>query len=114
MQQEILIERLKKRRTELGITQADAAKLIGVSQPAYQRYETGIRTPSIQVAKEMAKALNTSVDYLSGKSEQVSSEYIIINRNDSPLLFAVVSQCIELDDDALHRLNNYFSKLEPK
>ena len=30
----------------------------------------------------MAKALNTSVDYLSGKSEQGSSEYIIINRND--------------------------------
>ena len=114
MQQEIMIERLKNRRTELGITQADAAKLIGVSQPAYQRYETGIRTPSIQVVKEMAKALNTSVDYLSGKSEQGSSEYIIINRNDSPLLFAVVSQCIELDDDALHRLNNYFSKLEPK
>ena len=108
MQQEIMIERLKNRRTELGITQADAAKLIGVSQPAYQRYETGIRTPSIQVVKEMAKALNTSVDYLSGKSEQGSSEYIIIN-----LLFAVVSQCIELDDDALNRLNNYFSKLKP-
>ena len=112
MQQEIIIERLKSRRTELGITQAEAAKLIGVSQPAYQRYENGIRTPSIQVVKEMAKALNTSVDYLSGKSEKISSEYLIINRNDSPLLFSIVSQCMELDDDKLLRLNSYFNKLK--
>ena len=69
MQIELIIERIKMCRQDLGITQQEAAKLIGVSQPAYQRYEAGLRNPSIQVAKEIAAAFNTSVDYLIGESD---------------------------------------------
>ena len=50
-------ERLISCRRQLGITQTEAADRIGVSQPAYQRYEAGVRTPSIQVIKEIAKVL---------------------------------------------------------
>ena len=61
MQSEINIEHLILLRQERGLTQSEAADLIGVSQPAYQRYEAGVRTPSIQVVKEIAKAFNVSV-----------------------------------------------------
>ena len=71
MQIELIIERIKMCRQDLGITQQEAAKLIGVSQPAYQRYEAGLRTPSIQVAKEIAAAFNTSVDYLTGERRRI-------------------------------------------
>lgn len=112
MQIVLLIERIKACRQDMGLTQQEAAKLIGVSQPAYQRYEAGLRTPSIQVAKEIAARFNTSVDYLSGKSDLKSSEYIVIDKKESPVLFDFVSSCKELDEENLDRLINYFKKLK--
>ncbi len=112
MQIELIIERIKMCRQDLGITQQEAAKLIGVSQPAYQRYEAGLRTPSIQVAKEIAAAFNTSVDYLTGKSYQKNSDYITITRKDSPLLYDFVCNCKNLDEENLNRLIKYYNNLK--
>ena len=67
-------ERLISCRRQLGITQTEAADRIGVSQPAYQRYEAGVRTPSIQVIKEIAKAFGVSESFLSGG---VDSSYVL-------------------------------------
>ena len=112
MQIEILVERLIARRHELGITQSEAAKLIGVSQPAYQRYEAGIRTPSVQIAREIANVLNTSVDYLTGNSDKSVSDCITVYKNESPELFAIVDQCKDLSSDKLKSIQNYLSKLK--
>ena len=111
MQIEILVERLISRRRDLGITQSEAAKLIGVSQPAYQRYEAGIRTPSVQIAREIANALNTSVDYLTGNSDQCGSDSITINKNESPILFSIVRQCKCLNEETLKSLLKYINNL---
>ena len=112
MQIEILVERLIARRRDLGITQSEAAKLIGVSQPAYQRYEAGIRTPSVQVTREIANALNTSVDYLTGYSDQTDSDCIAVSKNESPELFAIVKQCKNLSKENLNRLQEYLNELK--
>ena len=111
MQVEILVERLVARRHDLGITQSEAAKLIGVSQPAYQRYETGSRSPSIQIVREIANALNTSVDYLTGKSNQMGSESIVVNKSNSPELFLIVNRCKNLNIEQLERLAEYIKML---
>lgn len=103
MQIELISERLIACRQKMGITQAEAAKLIGVSQPAYQRYESGARTPSVQVAREIANAFHTSVDYLAGHSEKKHPDYIIVDKKDSPVLFSLVDQCKSLDEDQLKR-----------
>jgi transcriptional regulator with XRE-family HTH domain len=48
---------LKKRRQELNLTQAEVAKVAGISQPTYQNYETGrIAIPSRKLNR-IAKAL---------------------------------------------------------
>lgn len=104
MQIIIKTERLIECRNRLQLTQTEAAELIGVSQPAYQRYEAGTRTPSIQVVKEIAKAFNVSVDYLTGNSKSKSPDYITIDKNDSPLLFSVVDRCKEYDERHLRNL----------
>lgn len=100
----IWLKILSCNRSKLQLTQAEAAKLIGVSQPAYQRYEAGTRTPSIQVVKEMAKAFNVSVDYLTGHSKSKSPDFITVDRNSSPLLFSVVDRCKEYDEEHLRNL----------
>ena len=91
-------------RTESGMTQAEAANKIGVSQPAYQRYENGLRSPSIQVAKAIANTFNTSTAYLTGESNDKEPDSITVTKEESPLLLLLVEQCQEFDDNKLNRL----------
>ena len=57
-------ERLIQCRKKMGITKQEAAKRMNMSQPAYLRYESGTRTPSIHVINSMANVLNTSAGFL--------------------------------------------------
>ena len=107
MKSDLKPERLIARRQKLGLTQSEAAERIGVSQPAYQRYEAGVRTPSIQVVKEMAKAFNVSEAYLTGESNQSLPDYVVVTREDNPLLFSIVEQCKDLDDKQLEKIMRF-------
>lgn len=113
MQSNIKTERLTECRKKLHLTQADAAELIGVTQPAYQRYEAGTRTPSIQVVKEMAKAFNVSVDYLTGNTKNKSPDFITVDKNTSPLLFSVVDHCQGYDEEHLKALLEMLESQNP-
>ena len=106
MKQTILPERLLSCRNQLGLTQSEAAKVIGITQPAYQRYEAGVRVPSIQVVKEIAKAFNVSTAYLYGNSDQAIPDYYVIDRQDNHLLFSIVEQCRDLSEEQLIEILN--------
>ena len=107
----INIEHLKKSREKLGISKQEAAKRIKVSQPAYLRYESGQRTPSIQVINEMAIAFETSVQYLMGLTDNDSPETLVISKTSEPLLFEIISSYKKLDDSQKRRLLAYASRL---
>lgn len=55
---------VKRIRENAGITQSNLARLIGVSQEALSRYETGKRKIPVDVAIKIAKELNTNVESL--------------------------------------------------
>lgn len=57
------------------------AKLLGVAKSTYSMYESGLRTPTIPKAQEMARILDVSVDYLVG-----ISRVDLNNENIDPLL----------------------------
>lgn len=59
-------ERLIAQRIRLGLKQEDVAAAVGVTRSTYVRYETGLRMPSIPVARRIAVVLNSTVDYLFG------------------------------------------------
>ena len=46
------------------MTQADVCRETGIATSMISHYCTGQRVPSVQVAGKIAKALNTTVDYL--------------------------------------------------
>ena len=112
MQTKINVDRLISRRKELGLTQTEAAKLIGVSQPAYQRYEAGTRIPSIQVVKAIANAFNVSVSYLTGEGNQISPDFLTIDKNATPLLFSIVEQFKNCDEKTLNKLLDYYRSIQ--
>jgi transcriptional regulator with XRE-family HTH domain len=66
---------LKKFRVNAGMTQADVAAAVGVSQPNYQRWEAGAATvPDIQM-KKLTKVLNTSREALLGRHEPIEAAF---------------------------------------
>ena len=58
----MLIIRIKERRTELKITQAQLAELVGIGQSTISEIESGRHQPTIELALLIARALQTSVD----------------------------------------------------
>ena len=58
--------RLKIVREEKGLKREDIAQKIGTSAAIVGRYERNERTPSVDIAKNIAEALDVSLDYLVG------------------------------------------------
>lgn len=62
-------ERLKEKRHEANLTQAELAKKAGVSTRTIQNYELGSRKPyQIEVVQKIADALSITTEYLLGSS----------------------------------------------
>lgn len=59
-------EQLTKARESLGLSQAEASKLIGISQGTYSGYETGTRRIKLPMLQQIADAYNVTVDWLIG------------------------------------------------
>ena len=62
-----LPERLRKLREQYGLSQRTVAKQLGISPSVVSGYETGERTPSVEVLLAMAYLYRCSTDYLLGK-----------------------------------------------
>jgi transcriptional regulator with XRE-family HTH domain len=62
-------ERLKKRRQEKGLKQAELARIVGVGRDSYNKYERSGVNPSLEVLARIATALDTTTDYLLGNTD---------------------------------------------
>lgn len=105
-------ERLTQCRKNLGITKQEAAKRMQMSQPAYLRYESGERTPSIHVIKIMADVLNTSAAYLTNETDSPAPDTYIIKSAVEPELFQFVEVYRNADQEMKERLLAYAQKLK--
>ena len=59
-----LNETLKALRLKKGLTQEEVAKTVGVAQPVYNGYESGLKVPSLGTAKALADLFEVSMDEL--------------------------------------------------
>ena len=59
---EHILINLKRIREDKGLTQATLAQKANTSIRAIQNYEAGLRTPNVNVALRIAKALNVPVE----------------------------------------------------
>lgn len=76
-------DNLKKIRSDKDVSQGDLAKLIEVHATHISRYERNLTSPTIDVAKKIADALEVSTDALIyGSNEQIANNKI----NDDELL----------------------------
>lgn len=97
-------------REKLGITKQEAAKRMQLSQPAYLRYESGERTPSIHVIQVMANILATSTAYLTGKTDNPNPDSYLIKLDTEPELFHLIEKYKNSDMETKNRLLSYLQK----
>lgn len=64
------MRRLRDLREDKDLTQGDMAKILGVTQTTYSRYENDVLEPSIGILKDLALFYNTSIDYLIGLTNE--------------------------------------------
>ena len=62
--------RLKELRKEMGYTQVKMQLLTGIDQSDYSKLENGIRYFTFEQCRKIALALDTSMDYLSGLTDE--------------------------------------------
>lgn len=62
---------LKKKRTELNLTQKEVSKELHITTQAYANYEQGLREPNIETLIRLANYYHTSIDYLVGRDTQI-------------------------------------------
>ena len=61
---ERLVNRIKEKRAELGLTQAELAERVGVTRKTVNTVENGVFVPSALLALKLAEALSVPVEEL--------------------------------------------------
>lgn len=63
-----MYKRLRDLREDKDLTQTDIAKILGMSQTGYSKYETGENDIPTQILIKLADYYDTSVDYILGRT----------------------------------------------
>ena len=65
-----MMNRVKELRKERGYTQIKMQHLTGIDQSDYSKIENGKRYLTFEQCRKIAVALNTSMDYLAGLTDE--------------------------------------------
>ncbi len=64
-------QRLKESRKYAGFTQRQVAERLGMLQPSYARYESGVLELDYEKLIRLCRLFNVSADYLLGLDEKI-------------------------------------------
>ena len=105
-------ERIKKRREELNMTQAELARILGYkSRTSVYKMELGERGLPQKKIKQLAEALHTTPEYIMGWEEKPKDELdqgahkIKITKSDGKIIVFDTSAIVKAINKALENLN---------
>lgn len=105
-------ERIKKRREELNMTQAELARILGYkSRTSVYKMELGERGLPQKKIKQIAEALHTTPEYIMGWKEKPKDEpdqgahKIKITKSDGNIIVLNTSAIVKAINKALENLN---------
>ncbi|UVW16789.1 helix-turn-helix domain-containing protein [Leuconostoc citreum] len=83
----VTANRIKELRTQKKLTQSELAEIINTSRVTISRIESEARQPSFAMLSLIADALDTTMDYLQGKTDNVlkTSQTSSDDGDDKPL-----------------------------
>ncbi len=69
-----MVYHLRELRIRMGLGHAQLAELLHVSRQAYAQYESGKRTPGVDVLRKMSEVLQVPADYLLTEGDVLAEE----------------------------------------
>lgn len=106
--------RLKQLRENLGITQAELAKMLNLTQSTIAYYENGRKMPTLENAIIITKIFNTSLDYLVGISDCQTFKYMKENQVSYYTNKLLLDDINNLSANSLKELENFIDYLKFK
>lgn len=86
----MVADKIKHLREQMGITQSDLAKKLGITRSSVNAWELGISVPSTQYVVELAGIFKVSTDYLQGVKSTASVSVEGLSEQDVNLVNAVI------------------------
>ena len=83
-------ERLKEKRHEANLTQAELAKRLGITRSSVNAWEMGISVPSTQYVVELAEIFKVSTDFLLGVSDSATVSVAGLDETDIQLVYNLI------------------------
>ncbi|CCL53316.1 TPA: helix-turn-helix transcriptional regulator [Clostridioides difficile] len=105
----IFSKRLREEREELGLMQKEMANKLSLPANTYNGYETGKRSPALDVVRHIADTLDISTDYLLGRTNikinisNITEKELIKKLNPSDDMKEILDIFSELDDDSKNK-----------
>ncbi|WP_353856468.1 helix-turn-helix transcriptional regulator [Bacillus sp. Bos-x628] len=109
----MLSKRLKSVRKNKGLTQEELAKRVKTTKGTISNYENGHSTPSNEMLKDLADALDTTTDYLLGRTDNINehtSEFFI---NDPDLQIAF-KEASDFSEEARRQTIDFIKYIKEK
>ncbi|MCY7574464.1 MULTISPECIES: helix-turn-helix transcriptional regulator [Bacillus] len=111
----MLPERIKKRRIQLGLTQTQLAEKVNTKKTTISNYETGYSTPSTEMLSDLAGVLQTTADYLLGRTDNPSfDENENINEIDDPDLQIAFKDASDFSEEARKQTIDFINYIKEK
>ena len=86
-----LADKLKEERLKCGYSQRTVSKRLGISPSVISGYETGERTPSVEILLSLSYLYGCSVDYLLGKQQYNLNNLISLDGLTKEQISAIIS-----------------------
>lgn len=91
-------ERLKQYRESAQLTQRQVAEKLGISQQAYGDWERGVKMPTHENSKKLAKLFNITLDTLMGEESEED-----VDLSEVELLFRTTSEGLTEEEKEVFR-----------
>ena len=98
--------RIKKIREDKGLTQVELAKLIGIGNSTFSRYERGEVNPSAEMLSKIAIALGVDVNMLF--DDTTASNYVSIPE----LQIRIIENILKQPKENLQEILKFIQKLK--
>ena len=87
----MVADKIKFLREQIGLTQSDLAKRLGITRSSVNAWEMGISVPSTQYVVELANIFRVSTDYLLGMKTSAAVSVEGLTKEDVEMVYALIN-----------------------
>ena len=87
----MVADKSKSLREQIGLTQSDLAKRLGITRSSVNAWEMGISVPSTQYVVELANIFRVSTDYLLGMKTSAAVSVEGLTKEDVEMVYALIN-----------------------